>query len=245
MGKIIEVSGVLTIQPDDCASSNGVDSKQLSLGTLGACSGKKYYQASFCASPEIATVGAVGDNFDDLDVASGLTQIELLYLRSSAEVAIRLYAVPSSILALAGAFPTGFVGGETLITTIDGTVVTTTFDVADQSVDQCVSRINAAMALANIATPRASAVSGQIRIDGVETAVATGGVGQISCAGTGAAQLGLDAGSTPTTVDAQGQDTYVNGLVLLEFPITGSNLLTAIEISGVATVDVLAAGRSQ
>lgn len=242
MSKIVTVSGALTVESD---SSTGVctTTKQLSLGG-GCASGSKNYQSVACAQLELATLGNVGDSFEDLDVVDELSQIELLYISTSAEVALRFYAIASSAVASAGVYPTGFVGTETLITTIDGTVVTTTFDVADQSVDQAVARINAAMALAGIATPRASVSNGQVRIDGVATAVGAGGVGQLSFAGTGAAQLGLDAGSSPTITDAQGQDVHVNGLGLFEFPTTGANLLTAMGISGAATVDVLAAGRS-
>jgi hypothetical protein len=245
MSKIVEVSGSLTVQSDTCVSGQTSDAINVSLGPGGCCSGKKYYQAIIRQQLELATTGLVGTNFEDLDVVADLTQVELLYIKSTAEVAVRLYAIAASIQAVSGVFPTGFGGGETLITTIDGVPVTTTFDVADQTAAQCAARINAAMALAGIATPRASVVSGQILITGVETAVGSSGIGQISCTGTGAAQLGLDSGSSPTTVDAQGKDVHVNGLSIFEFPTTGSNLLTAIEISGVATIDVLAAGRSQ
>lgn len=243
MSKLVTVSGILTVQ-SDVVNGQCLNTKQLALG--GSCSGgSKYYQATVCSQLELATAGLVGAAFEDLDAITELTRVELLYVRSSAEIALRFYAIAASAVASAGSYPTGFAGAETLDVTIDGTVVNVVFDAADQSVDQVVARINAAMALAGIATPRASAVNGQVRIDGVETALGSGGVGQLSFAGTGAAQLGLDAGSNPTIVDAQGQDVHLNGLGLFEFPATGDNLLTAVEISGTATVDVLAAGRSQ
>lgn len=244
MSKLVTVSGILTVQDDACANGQGLTSKQVALGPPGSscCSGAKYYQAVASAQLELATEA---DVFEALDVVDELTRVELLFIRSSAEVTIRFYAIAASALATAGAYPTGFAGGETLVTTIDGTVVTTIFDAADQSAAQCAARINAAMALAGIATPRASVVGGQLRIDGVATAVGSGGIGQLSFAGTGAAQLGLDSGSSPTITDAQGKDVSVSGLAIFEFPTTGDNLLTLVQISGVATVDVLAAGRSQ
>ena len=245
MSKLVTLSGILSVADDACANGQGLTTKQVALGSSCCSSGSRYYQAVASAQAEIATSGLVGSVFEDLDVADELTRIELFFIRSSAEVALRLYAIAAYAQAVAGSFPSGFSGGETLITTIDGTVVTTTFDAADQSADECAARINAAMALAGIATPRASVVAGQLRIDGVATAIGSGGIGQLSFSGTGAAQLGLDCGSSPTIVDAQGKDVFVNGLGIFEFPTTGDNLLTAIQISGVATVDVLAAGRSQ
>ncbi len=157
---------------------------------------------------------------------------------------LRLYAVAASAIGNGGTYPTGFVGGETLITTMDGVAVTTTFDAADQSLAQVVARVNAAFALAGFATPRASESNGQLRIDGVATRV-DGAEGTLTFAGTGAATLGMDPGSNPTIVDAQGQDIDIQGLYIQEFPRTGNDAPTAAQISGTATVEVVAAGDSQ
>lgn len=245
MSKLVEVNGTLTVQADTAVSGQGVDTKQLSLGPGGSSTGKRYYQAVISSQIDLATSGAVGAAFEALDAVQDLTRVELLQLRSSAEVMLRLYALPATALATAGSFPTGFSGGETLVCTIDGVAVTTTFDAADQTAAQCAARINAAMALAGIATPRCTVVAGQLYLTGVSTKVESGGVGQLSFTTTpGSTQLGFASAKNPTITDAQGQDVSVNGLAILEFPTTGSNLLTAIEVSGQATLEVLAAGRS-
>ncbi len=247
MSKRVSASGSLTIQSDTAVIGTGQDVEPLSLGPGGGASGEVYYQAEAHAQPVIATAGLVGAAFEDLDALDGLTQIELLWLRTSAEIALRLYALPAVTQALTGSFPTGFMGGEVCIITLDGVAVTTNFLVADQSAIQCAARINAAMALAGIATPRVTVVGGQLRIDGVATAVATGGIGQIVVtAGAPATTLGIAAAASPTVTNAQGQDVYVGPGVFgpCEFPKTGSNLLTKVQVSGQATLNVRACGRS-
>jgi hypothetical protein len=240
MTKQIEVTGSLSIYGDCCGGSGGGQTtKQLGLGAPG-CASSQQYQAAVSECIELNT-GVPGSAGVDIHCLDALTAIYLLYLRTSQHVVLRLYAVPASAVGNGGAYPTGFAGGETLITTIDGTVVTTTFTAAAQLLIDVINEINASMALAGIATPRASAENGQLRIDGVET----GASGTLSFAGTGAAQLGMDPGSNPTIVDAQGQDIDVQGLYISEFPRTGSNAPTAAQISGTATVEVVAAGDSQ
>ena len=152
MAKSVEVSGQLTISPDSCASGVGQTTKQIGLGPL-CCASAQRYQAAVSECVELATAGIPGQAFIDVACFDALTEIELVELRSSAAIVLRLYAVPATALATAGTYPTGYGGGETLITTIDGVAVTTTFLIGDQTLDQVVARINAAMALAGIATP--------------------------------------------------------------------------------------------
>ena len=239
MAKTITSSGTLTIQDSSCSSGAGQTTRDLSLGRGGdACSGDKSVAASVCSQVAIDT-----QSFVDVDALDALSEILFLYMRSSADVTLRLYALPASALAVSGSFPSGFAGGETLLVTIDGVLVTVTFDAADQSAAQCVARINSAFALAGYTTPLASVVNGQIQILGVETKVGAAGVGELSFAGTGAAQLGLDSGSSPTIAQAQGQDTLVSGLYMAEYPVS-SGAPTNAQISGSATVDIVAGGRS-
>jgi hypothetical protein len=245
MAKLIEASGSLTVQSDVAVSGQGSCVRQLSLGPGGSSSGQRFFQKESHDETEIATSGAVGAVFEDLDVLDGFSEIDLLFLRSSAQVALRLYALPAVMQAVAGVFPTLFGGGETVTITVDGSAVVVTFEVGDQSALQCAARINSAMALAGLATPRASVVSGQLRLEGVATKVASGGAGQITvAAGAPATQLGLASGSSPVVTDAQGQDVTVSGLCMMEFPNTGSRLLTKVQVSGQASLDVLAAGRA-
>jgi len=239
----VAVDGRLNITQDGCCSgSSGQDSKQLALGVLGGGCTSQQYQAKAEPGGTIATTGTPGQAFEDINLYP-VSEIFLLQMRTSAHVVLRLYAVPASAVASGGSYPTGFAGGETLETTIDGVLVTTIFTVGAQSVEQVAAEVNASMALAGYATPRASAVSGQLRIDGVATKV-DGALGTLSFGGTGAAQLGMTGAPAPTITDAQGQDVDVYGLYIQEFPRTGGNAPTAAQISGTATVDIVAAGNS-
>ncbi len=237
MAKTIEVSGQLTITPDACVSGSGQTVKELGLGAPGCCGAAQNYPGSVCEGVDLAT-GVAGATFQAIASLAALTEIFLLYIRTSAAIVLRLYAVPATALATSGTYPTGYGGGETLITTIDGVAVTTAFDVLDQTLLQVVARINAGQAFAGIATPRASAVSGQLQIDGVMTRV-NGTQGVLSFAGTGMTEIGMD---TVVPVDALGQDIDINGLYIQEFPRTGNVAPTAAQISGTATVDIVAAG---
>jgi len=243
MAKTVEVTGALTVQADAGVSGSGQTIRQLALGT--GSTWQRTYDAVVTTQDEIATLGGVtGGVFQDLSCLDQLSEVQMLYIKSDNSIVIRLYAVPASAVASAGVYPTTFGGGEIMTVTIDGVAVVVTFDVADQTVAQVVARVNAAMALAGIATPRASAVAGQLRIDGVSTAVGASGIGQLSFAGAAAVQLGMDAGSSPTIADAQGQDSTLAGLTLMEFPSSGSVAPTAAQVSGTATIDVVAAGRA-
>lgn len=86
-------------------------------------------------------------------------------------------------------YPTGFFGGETLTFTLDGTPVSISFDVLDQTLAQVINRINAACALLGFPTPIAQNTgSGQLRIKSATTG--TSSVVQIT-GGSGRATLGL------------------------------------------------------
>lgn len=233
MSKIATLSGSLTVNGDTCVTSSSSQTvRELSLGQ--GCNAGSYYEASVSSSVVIA-----GSDPVDLDCLDALTSIELLYIKSSAPVTVRINAIAAIAVGVGGTYPTGFGGGETLITTIDGTVVTTTFDVADQTLVQVINRVNSSMALAGIATPRADSSGGQLRITGVETAV-DGTEGILSFAGTGAATLGY---TTPTTTDALGKDVPLYGAGLFEFE-RAPNAPTKVQAYGDATIDIVAAGRS-
>jgi hypothetical protein len=242
MSKTISQSGTMTISDSSCSSGAGQTQRDLSLGRAGdACSGEKTVEASVCSQVVIDTAGGLGSEFVDIDCLDALSEILYLFLRSSTNVTLRLYALPAVALGVGGTFPTGFSGGETLLITIDGVLVTVTFDAADQSAAQCVARINAAFALAGYSTPLASVVNGQIQISGVATKVGSGGVGELSFGGTGQATLGF---ASPTNIPAQGEDTTISGLYIAEYPVSGSLAPTKAQISGSATVDIVAGGRS-
>ena len=95
MSKRVSATGSLTIQSDTAVIGTGQDTEPLSLGPGGGASGEVYYESEAHAQPTIATAGAVGAAFEDLDALDGFTQIELLWLRTSALIALRFNALPA------------------------------------------------------------------------------------------------------------------------------------------------------
>lgn len=188
---------------------------------------------------QIATVGAVGAAFDDLSLLDEIGTIELLFLRTSAPVVARIGAGPAILVGTGGTFPTGFSGGETFTLTIDGTAISVTFTAGASTAQDVANEINAAAALAGVATPRATvAASGQLSINSIltgtqGTVVVTGG--------TGAGTIGY--AGTPSAVGT-GEDVPVDGIFLVEFGREGATPAPPqrVQLSGQANVTVLAAG---
>lgn len=236
MSSSVELRGTLQVGGDACASScGGADSL---IYQLGLRCGTSQFQ-SVVAVPkdlQIQTPGLPGDAFVDLDVLEDLTAIELLYLKSNNALIVRIGAGPAIITGVGGTFPTLFAGSETLNLTLDGVPFVTTFTAGDQTAAQCAARINAAAALAGIATPRAIVTSsGQLQISGI----LTGEDGSLAVTGgSGAATLGL----TGLTAVGTGADVRINGTLLLEFDQQAAP--ARVQVSGNATLRLLAAGRS-
>jgi hypothetical protein len=238
----IAVKGTLVVGGGTCVSDGcgaGGDQSVKSL-SLRCAAGQQFQSAVETASTvAIATAGLVGAVFVDVDLLSVLTSIELLYVKASNPILIRIGAAEATLTGVGGTFPTLFVGGETLTMTIDGVAVSVAFLVGDQTAAQCVARINAACALAGLSTPRASvATSGQITITGSltgyqGTVVITGG--------TGAATLGL----TGLSAVGAGADSPLYGTLLQEFGVTGQTQPPRprrVQFSGTANLNIVAAG---
>jgi hypothetical protein len=104
-----------------------------------------------------------------------VAQCRILYLEANGEIDVTLGGVPGTVAQFAGGggtFPTGFVGGETFGLTIDTLPIAVVFTAADQSALQVARRINAAIALLGMATPRVTvAVGGQLVIAGLDATI--------------------------------------------------------------------------
>jgi hypothetical protein len=240
----VALKGTLTIGGGTCVSGGcgGAGDQSVKSLALRCASGQVFQTVVETASPiAISTPGLIGAAFADLDILGDLTSIELLYVRTDRQILLRVGAAPAVVTGVGGLFPTLFVGGETLTLTIDGTPVSVAFLVGDQTAAQCAARINAACALAGLATPRAVvASSGQIAISGVLTG-AQGTV--VVTGGTGAAALGM----TGLSAVGLGADVPVYGTMLIEFGVAGQTsppLPSRIQVSGLASITVVAAGTS-
>lgn len=223
----------------DCGAGAGCGGTDRTVRALSLrCPGTAYYQTVVAtgAPIRVQTVGVIGAQYVDLDLLLDFVGIEFLYLKSDSPISLRLNAAAAVLLGSGGTFPTGFVGGETLTFTLDGTPVSVAFLAGDQTAAQVAARINAACALVGLATPRASvASSGQVQIAGVLTGAA-GTV--VITGGTGAATLGL-AGSAV----GSGADVPVWGTYLSEFR-PYPDAVTRVQVSGQANLTIVAAGRT-
>ncbi len=100
---------------------------------------------------------------------------------------VGMAAAVATLLGVAGTFPTGFTGGETLLLRIEGISFTVTFAVGDQSGAQVIAEINAEALAAGIPVPPASFAT-EILLTGSTT----GSAGNVTVlGGSGAAILGL------------------------------------------------------
>lgn len=135
--------------------------------------------------------------------ALALKDVDLV--RQALECEGNVRGTEALVLGEDGTFPTGFVGGETLIAEITNAAgavveVTTIFTSADQSAAECAARIEAACVSAGLPAGRASVELGQIEI----VATNTGAAASVEITGgTGAGTLGL------TDAEATGADTDI------------------------------------
>ena len=230
----ISLQGSLMLGGAGCSPCGGAGSTtrhQLAL-RCGA-----YYPTVVDTVPGAPISLRTGQEFVDIDLLGDLLSIDFLYVRASQPVIMRVGAAAPLILSAAASYPTGFVGSETLIVGVgdDAGVdpVTTTFASGDQSIVQVIARINAAFALAGYSTPRAVLVgTNQIAISGPDTgpreyAVVTNNAGAVALGLAGLESIGA------------GADVPVAGTFLAE--LTG---VSRVQFSGVATLEIVAGGRS-
>jgi hypothetical protein len=185
-------------------------------------------------SLRIATLGSVGDAFADLDLLRDLAGVEFLYVRSSARIRLRIGALAATLLGSGASFAAAASTSITL--TVDGVSVPVTFDAADDTLTECVRRINSAAALVGLA-PIASEDGGQIRL----TSPTLGPASSLTVpAGAPATALGFDGGAS---AEGDGEDVDVAGLAMLEFP-RYPDAPARILASGVASLEIVAAGRA-
>lgn len=240
MTATLTLRGTLEVSGGNCVSScgGGAADRHVQSLSLGECGGVIYETAvQTPAKIAIATAGAIGQNFVDLDILQQLGSIEFLAAETDNDLIFRIGAGVATLLGTGGTFPTGFAGGETLNLDFDGVAVAVAFLVGDQTAADCAARINAACALAGLATPRATVVSGQLQITGLVTGVAA----EVSVTGgTGAATIGFPG--TPSA-NGTGNDVRVNGLLMMQFS-RYPNAPTRIMVSGTAGLELTAAGKS-
>jgi len=186
-----------------------------------------------CRSGEV-TVATQPLEYVALAPTEQIEAIELLALRTSGPVALRLEGAPASV-STAAIYPVAALDGLTLAFGVDGQAVNVEFLLGDATANDVARRINSAAALVGVPfQPAKVGQLGQVEIGGVRT----GAQGVLSAfTGTAVAALGL---STWLGGVGKGSDVDVDGLVVMQFGRSGS--VGRVEVSGQATVEVLVAG---
>ena len=148
MAKSVSIRGSITAGSGPCCGGSGAGSCAELLELLGSCGDEGVaFTDVVTLAPVIATSGDIGQNFVRLGI--DLAEVELLYVKSTARVRLRIDARPSTTLAVGGIYPTLFVGGEAVNWYLDQLpVIPVTFEAGDQSIEQVAARFNAAAALA-------------------------------------------------------------------------------------------------
>lgn len=183
----------------------------------------------------IATPGALGAAFVDVPTTPALDRVELLYVRTTTLMRLRIGAAVAQLVSTGPTLPLS--GGETLITQVDGQPAVTTTFTAAATAQAVANEINAAAALLGQPPPASINTSGQL----VLSSVLTGADGTVLVTGgTGQAALGFASGSNDSAVGA-GSDVDVKGSFLAELG-RSTDAPQRVMISGSGTVEVFAAG---
>ncbi len=227
----LTLDGHLSVGGDGCGcDSSGVSNTVRGLSLSCDSSSFQAIKSTDCAV-QVATLGSVGQNWSELPIL--LTLYQLLSLKSSAPVRLRIGAAPAQIAGAAGVFPATTINTLHLIATIDGVVVDTTFVGGSLSALQVAAQINQAAIAAGLSfLPASVAASGQLLLSGQRT-----GIDGALAITTGQAAIGLPTAATP--VKGAGVDLDVRGSFLVQFADPGQG---RIQISGNAKVEILAAG---
>lgn len=223
------LDGHISVGGDGCGCSDGGASSTV-RGLSLSCQSDSFaaIKSTDCAV-QVATLGAVGQNWAELPIT--LSAYKFLSLKSSAAIKLRIGAAAAVAEGSGGTFPATTLNAVTWDLEVDGVAFTTTFAGASLSAAQVAAQVNAAAMLAGLAFPPASVnASGQLKITGLLTGAA-GTLLADALAALGFASAVDNAGA--------GADLDVWGSYLQQF---GDAMPARIQISGNAKVEILAAG---
>lgn len=228
----VELQGTLSVGGGCGCSGDGSGSsasKSLSLG----CSGASFGQVGETPCPVyVQTAGAPGDAFVTLPGTAELGAIQLLYVKTTAPMVLRVGAEEASLEGAGAAFPVVMAGSEVLDFKADGVAVSVAFDAGSTTAQSAAQQINQAAIAAGLSyLPASVASSGQLELSGVKT----GNQGSIEITGA-LASVGF---SSATKVYGEGAD--LRGSVFL-LQLDPSSSPGRVQISGVGQVEVFAAG---
>lgn len=227
----LTLDGHLSVGGDGCGCTSGEGMSQTVRGLSLSCRHATFQaiKSTDCAV-QLSTAGVAGDNWAELPVT--LSRYELLSLKSSAAIKVRIGAAPATKLGSGASFPANL-DGLTFAFTVDGSAVSFAFAGTALTAAQAAAQINAAAIADGLDyLPAAVDPSGQVRLSGK----ATGVQGSLQVT-TGQALLGLATMSAAEK--GAGADLDVWGALLLQFGTSGPS---RIQLSGSAKIEMLAAG---
>lgn len=240
----ISVHGSLTIGGNVCVSACGDMGADRTVKSLSSrCMGATYGQIADVVIN--VNTGNPGLDFVDVLAASGFTSIEFLQIRTEAPVQVRLGAttpqVTSSLNAPSSSLNTQNLnlvfakGNDSVVTLV---AVNTVFDAGDLTMQDAADAINAAAVSAGLGYLPASLNGGGYL---VLKGTGKGPKSSIVISGTAQARLGL--GAVAGLAVGAGNTVLVNGLALLELVQPGTQGPVGLELSGIAKVQLVVAGR--
>lgn len=245
----VGVSGTVTFGGGSCGGCGGGDATMRAIELLGAaCAGAGLaYEAAIPADGVVvSTSGSIGQNWVDLPYVDPFTSVELLIIQSSARFRLRFDPTRPSLVGSVAVPGGGVTSGTATFTVTTSTgvqsVVAVTFSGATNTPALVLAAINAAMAAAGVQPPCDGMVA-RLSVSNV-LSIFNPGIGPsafVELAAGAPSVLGLGTALVRST--GTSRDTPdLEGLFIGQFP-RFPNAPTQVQISGVATIDLVAAGR--
>jgi hypothetical protein len=237
MAQRVAFTGTLTTKP----SSGGTGAEgSISFALPGG--GDAFESVLQREEFSIATAGAVGEAFQELELPSQVSQVAII-AKEQTEVRLRLNGAVASVIGGVGALGT-VANLDAFDLTLDRAAAPTTvvFQTGDTTIGKIVARINAtvgAIVASDDGTGKLKLVSQKTgNADAYAAGQQAGRIVLADSVGGTLAKLGLVAGTTY----GKGDDIAIRRRLFLEPPTSGSKAVTKLELSGAARLVTHVAG---
>lgn len=239
MSSRVQVTGSILVQP-----SAGERGETSSIAFSDVTAGRSFQDVRSRSTYQLATAGAIGAAFVQLDTPAIIEQ--LLLMSAGAEIAVRLNGGVASVTGSSAALFGTIAASDAFTLGVDSVDHAIVFQAGDTTAAKIAARINSIVG-AIVATVTAA---GLLKLAGARTgdaeakATASMAYGEIALTdGVGAplAKLGLVDGVT----NGSGNDLRFTGRFgPIEPPTSGVGLLSKVELSGSGEVVTHVAGRA-
>jgi hypothetical protein len=244
--KTVSIRGSVGIGGDcGCGGSSG--GPGLLLGLLGSCGDGLLYETAISApGVALATVGSLGQNWADVGLLDSFTSIELLALKSSAKIRLRIDPTRPALTGSISLPSGGVTSGAATFTVTDETgeefTAAVTFSGSTTTPELVVAAINAAFGAAGTPQPPDTTIASLDDDFLVLTSPGLGPLASVQLDAGAPADLGL--GTAAVTEEGTSFDEFdIEGLFVKQFP-RYPGAPTKIQVSGTASIDFVVAGRT-